>query len=65
MNPKAEVARSACILAGTTSFFGMNLLRCLLMPVGLAVLAGCWTADKNDPTYNTKQILIRDTRSNE
>ena len=65
MHPKAEVARSAGILAGTTSVFGMNLLRCLLMTVGLAVLAGCWTADKSDPTYNTKQILIRDTRPNE
>ena len=64
MYPKAGVARSAGILAGTTSVFGMNLLRCLLITAGLAVLAGCWTADKNDTTYNTKQILIRDTRPN-
>ena len=64
VNPKTKVARSTDILAGTTSVFGMNLLRCLLMTAGLAVLAGCWTADKSDPTYNTKQILIRDTRPN-
>lgn len=40
----------------------MTLLRWMLAGVVLAALAGCGTADKNDPTYNTKQILIRDTR---
>lgn len=42
----------------------MNLLRGLLVMAGLVALAGCWTADKNDTTYNTKQTLIRDTRPN-
>lgn len=37
------------------------LLRWMLA-AALAVLTGCGTVDKNDPTYNTKQILIRDTR---
>lgn len=37
------------------------LLRWMLVTM-LAASAGCGTADKNDPTYNTKQILIRDTR---
>jgi predicted small lipoprotein YifL len=39
----------------------MFLLRWMLA-VALVSLAGCGTVDKNDPTYNTKQILIRDTR---
>ena len=38
------------------------LLRWMLAAVVLAALAGCGTVDKNDPTCNTKQILIRDTR---
>ncbi|MBI5687751.1 MAG: hypothetical protein HZC54_21990 [Verrucomicrobia bacterium] len=38
------------------------LLRWMLAAVVLVGLAGCGTVDKNDPTYNTKQILIRDTR---
>jgi len=28
----------------------------------VATLAGCTGADRNDPTYNTKQILINDRR---
>ena len=39
-----------------------TLLRWMLMTIVSAVLAGCGTVDKNDPTYNTKKILIRDTR---
>jgi hypothetical protein len=40
----------------------MTLLRWMLVTVVWAVLGGCGTVDKNDPTYNTKQVLIRDTR---
>jgi hypothetical protein len=39
----------------------MFLLQWILV-AALVALAGCGTVDKNDPTYNTKQILIRDTR---
>ncbi len=42
----------------------MKVLRCLLVMSGLIALTGCWTADKNDTTYNTKQVLIRDSRPN-
>jgi hypothetical protein len=30
--------------------------------MAVATLAGCTGADRNDPTYNTKQILINDRR---
>lgn len=34
----------------------------LLAGIAAAALTGCAGADRNDPTYNTKQILINDTR---
>ncbi|MCX6910755.1 MAG: hypothetical protein NTY01_22310 [Verrucomicrobia bacterium] len=40
-----------------------TLLLRWMLAAALAALAGCGTVDKGDPTYNTKQILIRDTRS--
>ena len=40
----------------------LTLSRWILAAAVSAALAGCGTVDKNDPTYNTKQILIRDTR---
>lgn len=39
-----------------------TLLQWMLVMVVLAVPAGCGTVDKSDPTYNTKKILICDTR---
>ena len=41
------------------------LLQWMLVAVGLTALVGCGTVDKNDPTYNTKKILINDTRPTE
>ncbi|MBI5395565.1 MAG: hypothetical protein HZA91_09745 [Verrucomicrobia bacterium] len=34
----------------------------LLAVIATATLAGCTGADRTDPTYNTKQILINDSR---
>jgi hypothetical protein len=34
----------------------------LLASIAAAALTGCTGADRNDPTYNTKQILINDPR---
>ncbi len=34
----------------------------LLAILAAAMLAGCTGADRNDPTYNTKKILINDPR---
>lgn len=43
-------------------FDALRLRWLLLAGVAAATLAGCTGADRNDPTYNTKQILIKDTR---
>lgn len=39
-----------------------RICRWFVAGVAAAALAGCTGADRNDPTYNTKRILINDTR---
>lgn len=40
----------------------MASLRLILLALVLVVMAGCTGADVHDQTYNTKKILIHDTR---
>ena len=39
--------------------------RLLLVTVVCVGMTGCTSANLNDPTYNTKQLLIHDPRSNQ
>ena len=56
MNPQRPGAKVS------RHFDMLRLCWLLLAGVAAATLAGCTGADRNDPTYNTKQILIKDTR---